>query len=232
MSFTKFLSASSLAIVAMSGAAFAGGYVAPVEPAPIIEAPVVPPVADWAGGYAGGSLGYSFGADDEIGIRDGGVMDPALGDVEVSGVTAGLHAGYRWQRDNWVFGPELWVEGGSVDDTATIAEGVDVTSEVNYLVGLQLKTGYVVNPQTLVYGTVGYVRGDFDYSIGDQTEGYTADGYSLGLGVERKIRDNLAVFAEWQYRNFGKENVDFGDGLSTNATPEHHNVKVGVNFSF
>ena len=67
------------------------------------------------------------------------------------------------------------------------------------------------------------------------TEGYTADGYSLGLGVERKVRDNLSVFAEWQYRNFGKEEVSFADGeaaIVTNATPEHHNIKVGVNFSF
>lgn len=233
MSIKNFLaaSASAAAITALAGPALAGGYVAPVDTPAVIAAPLAPLATDWAGAYAGGSIGYSFAADDDIGIRDPG-MNAALGDVDISGATAGLHVGYRWQRGNWVFGPELWVEGGNVDDTTTIAGYGDVTSELNYLAGLQLKTGYVVNPQTLVYGTVGYVRGDFDYSVGDQTEGYTPDGYSLGLGVERKLRDNLALFAEWQYRDFGKEDVRFSNGTATYATPEHHNIKLGVNFSF
>lgn len=68
------------------------------------------------------------------------------------------------------------------------------------------------------------------------TESYSDTGYSLGLGVERKMRDNLSVFAEWQYRNFGKSEVTYdlgdGDAVLTRSTPEHHNIKVGVNFSF
>lgn len=230
MPFTKTLTASAAAIVAMAGASFAGGFVAPVTEPPVIVAPEAP-VANWAGGYVGGSVGYAFGADDEIGLND----SSALGQVDVKGVNAGLHAGYRWQRNNWVFGPELWVEGGSVDatDTVTFAGASrEVSSEVNYLLGLQLKTGYIVNPQTMVYGTAGFVRGDFDYSLDDDTQGYSENGYSLGLGVERKLRENLALFAEWQYRNFGKTDITFGDGTTTRATPEHHNVKVGVNFSF
>ena len=50
------------------------------------------------------------------------------------------------------------------------------------------------------------------------------------------MRDNLSVFAEWQYRNFGKSEVTYdlgdGDAVLTRSTPEHHNIKVGVNFSF
>lgn len=229
MSFTKTLTASAAAIVAMAGASFAGGYVAPVTEPPVIVAPEVV-ASDWAGLYAGGSIGYAFGADDEIGLDD----SSALGQVDVKGVNAGLHLGYRWQRNNWVYGPELWVEGGSIDATDTVAFGGDreVESKVNYLLGLQFKTGYVMNPETLVYGTAGFVRGDFDYSLDDDTQGYSENGYSLGLGVERKLRDNLSVFAEWQYRNFGKTDLTFEDGTTTRATPEHHNIKVGVNFRF
>ena len=117
--------------------------------------------------------------------------------------------------------------------------GIDVESSVNYIAGLQFKTGYSVDPQTLVYGTAGVVHGDFDYKLGGSddsiTESYSETGYSLGLGVERKLRDNLSIFAEWQYRNFGEIDVEFEDGTSTlvsGATPEHHHVKLGVNFSF
>lgn len=245
MSYTRFLVTCALGTVLASSAALAGGYVAPVV-APV--APVVEevPVSDWAGGYVGGSLGYSFAADDVVGldVYQGGQLvqrNSDVGAVDVKGPTLGLHAGYRWQRDNWVFGPELWVEGGSVDATDTVSRpgAFDVESAVNYIIGLQLKTGYVANPQTLVYGTVGAVYGDFDYTLsnaaGSQTVNYDASGYSLGLGVERKLRDNLSVFAEWQYRNFGKTDVEFGDvsdSLLTRATPEHHNIKLGVNFSF
>lgn len=236
-----------LGAVVVASAASAGGYVAPVaEPvvAPTVE---VQPVGEWAGAYAGGSIGYSFGADDEIGLDlySGDTLiqrNTDLGAADLKGVTAGLHAGYRWQRDNWVFGPELWIEGGSVDGSDSfLLRGVEaeLESSLNYAVGLQFKTGYAVNPQTLVYGTAGAVYGDFDYDLelagASESVNFDATGYSLGLGVERKVRDNLSVFAEWQYRNFGDTEVEFGDGtqsLVSKATPEHHNIKVGVNFSF
>lgn len=257
MRHTFFLATCTLGTLSAASGALAGGYVAPVAE-PVVAAPVVEaaPASDWAGGYAGGSLGYAFGGDDEVGadIYEDDVLIDRFNDItdlKVKGLNAGLHAGYRWQRGNWVFGPELWIEGGDISDEKSGSETVEgdlvtlgIESKLNYIVGLQFKTGYVVNPQTLVYGSAGYVRGDFDYILsgsvngegGSITEGYTADGYSLGLGVERKLRDNLSVFAEWQYRNFGKTEVTYdlgdGDAVRTRATPEHHNIKVGVNFRF
>ncbi len=225
----------------------AGGYIAPIAD-PVVVAPVVDvaPASDWAGGYVGGSLGYAFGADDEIGfdLYENDTLigrGNDLGKVDVKGPTAGVHSGYRWQRGNWVFGPELWIEGGSVDATDTVGPNaeVEVESAVNYLVGLHLKTGYAVNPQTLVYGTAGAVYGDLDYTLstaeGSGTVNYDNTGYTLGLGVERKVRDNLAVFAELQYRDLGETDMEFVDNdvsVLTRATPEHHHVKLGVNFSF
>lgn len=238
-------------LVAVAAPAFAGGVIAPVVEEPVIVATPAP-VSDWAGAYGGISLGYSGGSDDEIGnerfingVSQG--IESRLGNVDVKGPTVGLAAGYRWQRDRWVFGPELTIEGGSVDASDNISEIVleddfqRVKSSVNYIVGLQGKTGYLMNPQTLLYGTAGILYGDFDYKSvtadGAQTVGYNATGYSLGLGVERRLGARTSVFAEWQYRNFGKENVDFknedGSAFSrTEATPEHHNIRMGLNFKF
>lgn len=256
MRHTSFLAMSAFGLLSGASGALAGGYIAPVAD-PVVAAPVIEaaPVSDWAGGYVGGSLGYAFGGDDEVGadIYENDVLVDRFNDLttlKIKGLNAGLHAGYRWQRGNWVFGPELTIEGGNISDDKSGSGTVDgdpvtlgLESQVNYIAGLQFKTGYVVNPQTLVYGTAGYVRGDFDYTLsasvdgesGSLTDSYTADGYSLGLGVERKVRDNLSVFAEWQYRSFGKTDIAFTDGtdaITTRATPEHHNIKVGVNFSF
>lgn len=233
--------------IAATGAAFAGGYVAPVvEETPIVVEPT--PVSDWAGAYAGGSLGYSFGGDDEVGLEardpDGNSLGLAgnLGDVDMKGVTAGLHGGYRWQRGNWVFGPELGIEGGSVDGSTELAgfDGAEMESSLNYLVGLKMKTGYAFNPQTLVYGTFGVAHGDFDYELsrGDEsvTESFSDTGLTAGLGVERKLNDKLSMFAEWEYRHFENTDVSFDAGeagsLVTAASPSHHNVKVGVNYRF
>lgn len=247
---SKFISASSfLAAATLGGAAVAGGYVAPVEPVPVV---VTPPVetSDWAGAYVGGSLGYSLGGDDVVGAEeydaDKNLLRRAnnLGQVDVKGVNAGLHAGYRWQRDNWVYGPEIGIEGGSVDaddDINVFGGDVVLESSANYIASLRFKTGYVVNPQTLVYGTVGVAHGDFDYEAayegGSQTESFTDTGWSAGLGVERKLNEKLSMFAEWEFRGFGKTTVEYEvpgttDTITTQATPEHHNVKVGVNYRF
>ncbi|MDN5567632.1 MAG: outer membrane beta-barrel protein [Paracoccus sp. (in: a-proteobacteria)] len=245
--FIKSLFATTTALALGAGASFAGGAVAPViEVAPIMidEAPVL---GAWEGAYVGGSLGYSFGGNDEVGfdlLENGNEAGRAtdLGKIELNGVTAGLHAGYRWQRGNWVFGPELGIEGGSVDDAITLTDGfdsVEVESQLNYLVTLVMKTGYEVQPGTLVYGTFGAAHGDFDYTLsgdgGSVTEGFSTTGIAAGLGVERMINERMSMFAEYQYRDLGKETVDFVDGtdtLSTRATPRHSNVKFGVNYKF
>lgn len=241
--------------VLLGGGAFAGGYVAPVADVPLTAAPTAP-VADWAGGYAGLSLGYSFGGDDEVGFDfyegdDLEFRNTDLTNVKVKGFTGDLHAGYRWQRGSWVFGPELAIEGGSVD----AKEGLTVTapdefktdgtieSSVNYIASLVFKTGYAVNPQTLIYGTAGVTHGDFDYKIAtpddSSRESYSANGYVLGLGVERKVSDRMSVFAEYQYRDFGNTDVTFNDpdptsdaSIVSKATPTHQNLKVGINFRF
>lgn len=246
----------ALGLMTAASVAVGGGYVAPAsDPVPVAPVADAAPEGDWAGGYVGGSIGHAFGGNDDVGvdIYEGEVLTgrtAGLTDLDVKGLNAGVHAGYRWQRAKWVFGPELTIEGGNIGDDRSgsgLVDGDFVTlgfeSEVNHIVGLQVKTGYIVNPRTQIYGSAGYVRGDFDYTLaatvngegGSITDSYSADGYSLGLGVERRLRDSVSVFAEWQYRNFGTTEVVFAEGsdaIVTRATPEHHNIKVGLNFSF
>lgn len=244
----KSLLAASSALVLGAGASFAGGAVSPViEVAPITieEAPVV---GAWEGAYVGGSLNYTFGAEDQVGLdamsngqRIGRATD--LGDADIDGITAGLNAGYRWQREKWVFGPELAVQAGSVDGSIeSTAFGIDgeIESELNYLVTLVLKTGYEVQPGTLVYGTFGIASGDFDYTLStdgfSDTDGFTATGIAAGFGVERMINENLSVFADYQYRDLNKKSATFtyDDGVTYESEPTtaHSNIRIGVNYNF
>lgn len=244
----KSMFATTTALILGAGASLAGGAVAPViEAAPIMIDPA-PVASDWAGAYVGGSLNYSFGADDEVGIaiiEDGEQVarDTDLGDANLEGLSAGIHAGYRWQRNKWVFGPELGIEAGSVDneiDIMPFGTPATIESEMNYLVTLVMKTGYEVMPGTLIYGTFGVAHGDFDYnlSVGDESysDGFSATGVAAGLGVERKINDKMSVFASYQYRDLSKETARFtdenGDVAESKPTTAHSNIRVGVNYRF
>ncbi|CAM3911376.1 outer membrane protein [Paracoccus yeei] len=232
------LAASTL--ILGTAAAHAGGYVPPVvetAPAPVV---IETPVGSWQGGYAGLTLGYAFSGKDRVGLSASGVDgsdDDFLGDVgelKLSGANAGVRLGYRWQRDNWVFGPELSYEGGSIkDDISGELGGVayEAKSEINSVLALRLKTGYAVRPDTLIYGIAGVARADVDYEVNGVEEGYKHTGYVVGLGVEKQLNDKWSVTGEYEYASFGKEGISVGD-LTTEATAKYNNVKVGVNFRF
>ncbi len=215
-------------------AANAGGYTPPVVDAGVV-APIVEsaPVGNWAGAYAGLTLGYAFGGDDDVGISTGtSTVTPDT--LELSGANAGIRLGYRWQKDRWVIGPELGFEGGSIKDSFS-TDGYDAESKIKNVLALRVKTGYEVTPNTLVYGIVGVARAKVDYSVAgngvDINDTYTKTGYIVGLGAERMINDKWSVTGEYEYANFGKENLAAG-GFDTNATPDYHNVKLGLNFKF
>lgn len=223
---TFFASASAAALLSVS-AAHAGGYIAPVvdvEPVPVVEAAP----ADWQGGYAGITLGYAFNGDDDIGFNPPGID---VGSAELSGINGGLRLGYRWQRERWVFGPEVSYDLGDIQDDFTY-QGVDFESSVEEMLAVRFKTGYLVRPDMLVYGMAGWQWGKFNYTYGPVDGDYDADGYVLGLGVEKLLTERLSVTGEYEYSNFGSTDVDVVPGVNSVATPEYSNVKLGLNFRF
>lgn len=260
MRLSSILSASTAALVLGAGSAMAGGVIAPViEAAPVAVTPVAPVAGAWQGAYVGGALGYSFRGDDEVGLQAFGEDGPAgratgITDVKVSGVTGSVHAGYRWQRGQWVFGPNLSAEFGSVSDTSTGSfslNGIDyettVESDVRSVIDLTMKTGYLIDPTTMIYGVAGVSRGNFNYSFdttgtsattaisASSSEDYSVTGYVLGLGFERAFTERMSGFGELNYRNYGSTDIDTPLGINdgtTRATPSHSNIKLGVNFRF
>lgn len=233
------------AIVASTTFAFAGGYTAPVvQPVPVVVAPETQvSYGDWAGTYAGASLGYVFGKKDEVGFST--PQNQFLGNYgneKISGVQGGLHIGYRMQRDAWVFGAELGYDVSGADDTVSFdnANGKgEVTSEVNNVIALRFKTGRVIDDKTMVYGVAGIARGDFTYSGEGQYKGhnitgetdYKSNGWILGLGVERKLNEKISLTGAIEHAGFKKKEVALGDTVSR-ATPKYNMLRLGVNYRF
>lgn len=218
-------------------AANAGGYIAPVVETGVVAPVVETPVSDWAGGYAGLTLGYAFNGKDEVGVDQSEVGTP--NELTLSGANAGVHVGYRWQKDRWVFGPELGYEGGNIKDSFSTG-GYDAESKIKNVLALRMKTGYLLDNGMLVYGIAGVARAKVDYSVvGDGDSGaisvddsFSRTGYIVGLGAEKKLTERMSLTGEYEYANFGKEVLEDGLGASTRATPEFHNVKLGLNFKF
>lgn len=246
------LSAVSGVAIISGGAAVAGGYVPlTAQPEAVVIEQQPATFGDWAGAYVGAALGYALISDDVVGLdslRDNGSVihsQNELGSADMTGVNLGAHLGYRWQVASLVFGPELAIEGGAIEGDGKLqpeefhdAFGVDsAESKLNYLIGLRMKAGVITNPETLVYGTLGLAYADIDYTLNKRTASYTENfsdtGVTAGLGVERKLSEKLSVYGEWEYRYFSYTDVTFDEiNLRTRATPEHHNLKIGVNYRF
>lgn len=226
---------------------FAGGPVVPApEPVVVAPAPVVMAASPlFQGGYVGAGIGYAFGGSDTVGVRP---FSDDVGEIELTGPAAELHAGYRWQQPgrNWVYGVEALVSGGDIsDDTeGTTAGGIDFDTEakMKWTAELRGSLGYTVRPDTLVYGFAGYTVGRSEYNIrGTDVDGISEeldesnnmDGYVAGVGVERLLNDRWSLRGEYKYSNFGKDELDSeNDVFSTNNTPEYHLINVGFNYRF
>lgn len=195
----------------------------------------------WEGAYLGGALGYAFNGDDEVGVfSPANAYQGYTGNLELSGAYLSLRGGYRWERENWVFGPELSIQGGNIKDSVNVTnDSLTGTAETKEKYGLTLsmKTGYKVRPETIVYGRAGVAYSKFDYKMNNAFTGSEASddfgraGYLLGLGAEHKLNDRLSVTGEVNYRNFGSKDLDM-NGVRTRATPKYIGLEVGLNYQF
>jgi outer membrane immunogenic protein len=235
---TMLATVSVAGLFGFASASLAGGLVEPVtEPAIVTPVAAAPKEAvSWEGLYAGGSVGYGFNGDDDVGIRPvaTGTLLGDAGKLDVSGANLGVHLGYRWQLGTWVFGPELGYQRGDVSDTAggTVG-GTDYAAEstVSSLLALRMKAGVLVARDLLIYGQAGVARAEVDYRLNGTVGDYTTTGYTVGLGLEKKLGTDWSVLGEYEYVGLGKEERIFND-ISTQATPSHHSVKIGLNYQF
>ncbi|RDD71234.1 outer membrane protein [Paracoccus versutus] len=239
----KSIAISASILLVGDTSAFAGGYMTPGDEVPLIVAPQEPqPTAEnWEGLYLGGALGYAFGADDRVGITPpSGGRAHSPGSVDIQGVTYSLHAGYRWQRElrgrQFVTGPELAYEGGGADD-GFFRPGESASSELDSLLSLRWKAGILnMAEDTLFYGTVGISRGEFNYSVVAAGMNYKGDfkdnAWTVSLGIEKRLNARVSLFGEWEFRQFGKTALSDAAGYETQATPKHHHIRIGANFSF
>jgi outer membrane immunogenic protein len=209
------------------------------EPEPVVAA------TTWQGFHVGVRVGYGFGGDDEVGHRSpDGRLVASPGTLDIDGFTYGLRLGWRGERPfanrAFVYGVELGFDGSTIEDAFDL-NGYAASSELDNLWGLRLKLGQTdPSKQTLFYGILGYVWGEVDYAVTGAKGGSTIaldtsenmSGFTIGLGVEHKLTDNISLTADWEYMELGDQTLTDGAGATTKATPSFQNIGFGFNYRF
>lgn len=235
--------ALALSIFAMSAA---GASAADLAPQTYTKAPaLVAPIYNWTGFYVGLNAG---GAWNNSNATTTTVFSPtgyfALSSVPAiaiagnqninrSGFTGGLTAGYNWQASNWVVGIEsdfnYFGVKGSTSATALYPccapTNFTVNSSVSsdWLFTLRGRAGVLVTPALLLYGTGGLavanVKANYLFTDTFATANESASisstryGWTAGVGGEYALMNGWSIKAEYLYVDLGRTSV-----TSTNLT--------------
>lgn len=190
------------------------------------------PVFSWTGGYIGLQAGYAWGNGnvDQIG-------GPGFIDTDPDGFLGGVYAGYNYQMsNNIVIGAELDVVYANVDGSGQVflapgvPAGASATEELNWSGAARLRLGYAAD-RFLPYIAGGVAFGDIDISNdnGPGSFGDTFTGWTIGVGLDYAMTDNLLLRAEYRYTDFGSESFE---DFASDVDLKTNEVRLGIAYKF
>jgi outer membrane immunogenic protein len=263
--------AFAVAIFALSATAASA---ADLAARPYTKAPVVAPIYNWTGFYVGLNAG---GAWNDSNATTTTVFTPAgyfaassipaialAGNQNInrSGFTGGLTAGYNWQANNWLVGIESdFNYFGVKGSTSTSAlypccapTGFTVNSSVSsdWLITLRGRVGVLVSPSLLLYGTGGLAVANvkssylFTDTFAAANESASIDttryGWTAGVGAEYALLNGWSVKAEYLYVDLGRTSTTstnltaggaFPSNVFTHSVDLRSNIgRAGLNYKF
>ena len=206
------LAAIGLLALLSAGPAYAADTVSEEPPAP--AAPMEePPVASWAGAYAGASLGYGFS----------GTTTPATGNVDTDGFLGGVFAGYNLQNGLFVYGIEGDVGYSGVKGNNGITE-----TKSGFDGSIRGRMGVAVTNNILLYGTAGGAAERLKVSdpAGDDSQALL--GWTAGAGVDVKLTENVFGRVEYRYTDFGSGDFNTGSGPQSVDSQENRSASASA----
>lgn len=214
-------------------------------------ADVVQPIQQsigWSGFYAGVNLGYGWGStnwSDIIVPSDSGQdLSGTFSSTKPSGIVGGIQAGYNFEfAPKIVWGFEGGLSGAGLSDSKVCFGNygdyqADCHTKVDWMADLAVRLGFTPMDRLLIYGKAGgaYAHVEFQPQNGPDAGGYasTSDdrfGYLVGVGAEYAFNNRWTFGLEYDYRNFGKNRVDFTPNppLGEVNVPFSANTSLNVN---
>lgn len=216
-------------------AALAGG-VAETPAAPVIAVTPAPSIMDWSGAYAGLTLGYSH-AD---GSTAGTTPVPSRTTYDLDGGLVGVHLGYLWQNGTLVYGVEADIERWWLSGDDGGSGGVRDGFEADWLASVRGRLG-VSAGSSLFYGTLGLQAAQLDTvqvstaPAATVSTGFTASGWTAGLGFEHAVSDRMSVGLEYRYMAL-TDGFDTSDNAASFARTHEmeniHSVRLRLSYQF
>jgi len=172
------------------------------------------PAYQWSGLYGGAQAGYGLGASAENSVSSL-ISNPWRYGSE--GGSAGLFAGYNQVFGNWVGGAEVEANWGNLPGHYYDTSYGGPLYTQDWSTAERLRLGYLANPSTLFYGSIGLAQGNMDLSDGYWAyynygaPNQTVSGVQFGAGVESFVTPNLSLRLEGTYTQYGKA-YSYSDG--------------------
>jgi outer membrane immunogenic protein len=210
--------------------------------------PVVSPIYDWSGFYAGinGGWGTSHNCWTRTATAGAPILPVSEGCHDADGGTVGGQIGYRWQASNWVFGLEAqgnWADfrgsnisllfGGLATNRTKIDAFGLFTGQVGYAwnnVLAYVKGGAAVTDNR--YEGLATISGVVTDTAGSNTKW----GGTVGAGIEWGFAPNWSAAVEYDHLFMGTDTYNFNvAGLATRTESIKQDadlVTVRVNYRF
>jgi outer membrane immunogenic protein len=254
------------------GLRYVWGPQAPLSP---IYTKAMPAVTSWAGFYAGLSAGArtdrtSWNTQSvDVGLAP---ANPSSSSFNSATGRVGPYFGYNFQSGpKFVWGVEgdvAWANGknkqfgipGTFDPAvvpASFYANDSTMIQANWDATVRLRSGFLVTPSVLLYGTGGLALQDVTagaactsvfaaanpgaWCLGASKADFYSKvmaGWTVGAGVETKLKDNWLVRAEYRYADFRSFNHAFfslqsaADTVTTNVPMQTQTALIGVAYLF
>lgn len=229
----------------------------PVEPVPFAL-----PAFTWTGFYAGVNAGGAWSSAEKTRMTDSyGLTAPIPGKSDGAGFTGGGQIGYNYQIGSFVVGAEADLNYAQLKQRNSLSNmdygHVEGKSTLEWFGTLRGRLGVLPTDRFLVYGTGGLAYGSVkneasavvhygsDEFVPDTWSGRKSSnqmGWTLGVGAEYALMDNLTLRGEYLYVDLGKTShtgaytgsdpVHAGTTFSVRKDTKFSVVRAGLNWKF
>ena len=184
-------------------------------------------------------------------LTSGGVTFPfSISKTDESKAVAVLGAAYSMAlSSNYLLGIGFDYDFTDHDTGNPVLDGGGDPSTVSFeltdAMSLYLKPQLMLTDKSQIYAKLAYIRADLEGH--DSTSDFVSatteslDGYSIGGGFASMISDNVSLFVEANYFNYGTEEVGFtyddsiaevGGTLYSPSDISGYNAKIGIAYTF
>ncbi len=210
------VAATLAAVLGMSGGAYAADLAA--AGGSMKDAPAYVPETIWTGFYVGAGIAGGMSNDDLKGSITGKNNDPSLevNGLGGEGVAGTVEVGYDRQFGRFVGGVFFDYDFSNITGDFAVNPGWATYKEswtLNDSWSVGGRSGYLVNPSTLVYSLLAYTQAEYSVPTGLQNP--VREGVSVGGGFETHLSGNWFLKAEYRYTDLNSVtlyNQNFGKG--------------------